>query len=58
MHAKMMVADGTRAYVGSENFSSQSLDSNRELGLLMSDQNVLSTLEQTFQSDWSVSQSV
>jgi phosphatidylserine/phosphatidylglycerophosphate/cardiolipin synthase-like enzyme len=58
MHAKMMVADGTRAYVGSENFSSQSLDNNRELGLLMSDQNVLSTLEQTFQSDWSVSQSV
>jgi phosphatidylserine/phosphatidylglycerophosphate/cardiolipin synthase-like enzyme len=58
MHAKMMVADGTGAYVGSENFSSQSLDSNRELGLLMSDQNVLSTLEQTFQSDWSVSQSV
>jgi cardiolipin synthase len=31
MHAKMMVADGKTGFVGSENFSSTSLDSNREL---------------------------
>lgn len=58
IHAKMMVADGTIAYVGSENFSSYSLDTNRELGLLFSDQTLISSLQQTFQGDWSVSQSV
>lgn len=56
MHAKMMVADGTTGYVGSENFSTQSLDSNRELGLLLTDSTALSLLQQTFQQDWSVSQ--
>lgn len=56
MHAKMMVADGTIGYVGSENFSSQSLDSNRELGLLIADTTALSSLQQTFQQDWGVSQ--
>lgn len=57
MHAKMMVADGTRVYVGSENFSSESLDKNRELGVLITDSAGISTLQQTFQSDWSISQS-
>jgi phosphatidylserine/phosphatidylglycerophosphate/cardiolipin synthase-like enzyme len=56
MHAKMMVADGNVAYVGSENFSSNSLDSNRELGIVFSDQQIISTLQSTFQQDWSVSQ--
>lgn len=58
MHAKMMVIDGSEAFVGSENFSSSSLDSNRELGILLSDSSIISTLQQTFQQDWSVSQSV
>ncbi len=56
MHAKMMVADDTVGYVGSENFSSQSLDSNRELGLLIADTTALSSLQQTFQQDWGVSE--
>lgn len=58
IHAKMMVADGTTAFIGSENFSSYSLNTNRELGLLFSDQTIISSLEQTFQGDWSISQSV
>jgi cardiolipin synthase A/B len=58
MHAKMMVADGHEAFVGSENISTASLDHNRELGILISDSNVISTLQQTFQQDWGVSQSV
>lgn len=57
MHAKMMVADGTQAYVGSENISTYSLDKNRELGLLLTDSTIIGTLQQTFQQDWSVSKS-
>jgi phosphatidylserine/phosphatidylglycerophosphate/cardiolipin synthase-like enzyme len=56
MHAKMMVADGHMAFVGSENFSATSLDENRELGILIADQTVIATLTQTFQQDWSSAQ--
>ena len=58
MHAKMMVADGTLAYVGSVNISTNSFDNNRELGVLFTDSPSIATLQQTFQSDWSVSTAV
>lgn len=54
MHAKLIVADGVRAFVGSENFSANSLDANRELGLVIADPVALSTLETTFGVDWAV----
>lgn len=55
MHAKIIIVDGQRAFVGSENISTASLEQNRELGILVSDQNVLGTLQQTFQQDWNAS---
>ena len=58
MHAKIIVVDGRKAFVGSENISAQSLDKNRELGIVVADSGVLSTLRQTFQQDWSDSQNV
>ena len=58
MHAKIIVVDGQKAFVGSENISTQSLDQNRELGIIVSDAGVLHKLDQTFQQDWGDSQSV
>jgi cardiolipin synthase A/B len=58
MHAKIIIVDGQRAFVGSENISTQSLDQNRELGIIVSDTAVLNKLQATFQHDWGVSQSV
>ena len=55
MHAKIIVVDGKEAFVGSENISTQSLDANRELGLIVSDSGVLNTLQQMFQIDWNAS---
>ena len=52
MHAKIVLADGKKAFVGSVNISTNSLERNRELGILVSDQNVLRVLFQTFQKDW------
>ncbi|MCW2945203.1 MAG: cardiolipin synthase [Actinoallomurus sp.] len=56
IHAKAIVADsGTSAakeFVGSENFSDNSLNHNRELGLIVSDSGVLSGLESTFNTDF------
>ncbi len=55
IHAKMIVADGAQAFVGSENISAPSLDGNRELGILLFDKGIVTTLQGTFQQDWRVS---
>jgi phosphatidylserine/phosphatidylglycerophosphate/cardiolipin synthase-like enzyme len=52
LHAKMMVVDAAHAYVGSENFTYYSIMSNREIGRLVDDATVVSTLERTFATDW------
>jgi ABC-type dipeptide/oligopeptide/nickel transport system ATPase subunit len=56
IHAKAIVADiGTataKVFLGSENFSDNSLNHNRELGLIVSDSGVLSGVEQAFTSDF------
>lgn len=56
IHAKAIVADyGTssaNAFVGSENFSSYSLNKNRELGLTTTDANVLQQLASTINNDY------
>lgn len=54
MHAKLIVADGALAFTGSENFSSTSLDENRELGILLADPSALATLSHTFSRDWAL----
>jgi phosphatidylserine/phosphatidylglycerophosphate/cardiolipin synthase-like enzyme len=60
IHAKMMLADyGTdqaAALISSENFSKTSLDRNRELGILVDDTDILSSLNSTFESDWQTTQ--
>lgn len=56
IHAKAIVADyGTstaRAFVGSENFSSASINDNRELGLITTDPTILAQLNTTLSSDY------
>ena len=55
IHAKVICADcdtsSGRAFVGSENFSTSSLDYNRELGVISSTPGLLRTLESTLVSD-------
>jgi len=56
IHAKTVIADyGTstaEAFVGSENFSSNSLNDNRELGLITTDSGVLTGVETAFNADF------
>lgn len=52
MHAKMIIEDSTKAYIGSINFSTQSMDRNREVGIILTESNTLQTLEATFEKDW------
>ena len=52
VHAKMVLADDARAYVGSQNFTATSLDDNRELGIILVDPPNLTRLQQTFEADF------
>jgi cardiolipin synthase len=51
IHAKALVADGARAYVGSANLSATSLDSNREVGLALADATTAGELEAVIAAD-------
>jgi phosphatidylserine/phosphatidylglycerophosphate/cardiolipin synthase-like enzyme len=51
IHAKAIVVDGTTAFVGSENFSTPSLDYNRELGVITTDSGVVSGVSSTLAAD-------
>ncbi|MGG2464540.1 phospholipase D-like domain-containing protein [Streptomyces sp. RGM 3693] len=59
IHAKAIVADyGTSAakvFAGSENFSDNSLNHNRELGLIVSDSAVINGIEKAFNADFNKS---
>ncbi|PRC92990.1 phospholipase D-like domain-containing protein [Solimicrobium silvestre] len=56
IHAKVIIADfgytAAKAYMGSENFSNTSLNKNRELGLTLTDSDILSSLNATLTSDF------
>jgi phosphatidylserine/phosphatidylglycerophosphate/cardiolipin synthase-like enzyme len=52
IHAKLLVVDGARAYVGSENFSYDSLERNRELGIITTSATIVRSLEATFAGDY------
>ena len=51
IHAKVVDVDAARAFIGSENFSTASLDDNRELGVLTSSASVIGPLNSTLLSD-------
>jgi phosphatidylserine/phosphatidylglycerophosphate/cardiolipin synthase-like enzyme len=51
VHAKAVVADGRRMYVGSANLTAGSLDANRELGLLLEDPAAVGTVAATIAAD-------
>jgi cardiolipin synthase A/B len=52
IHAKAVVADGTSAYVGSENFTTGSLQYNRELGLITTNAASAASVAQTIAADF------
>lgn len=56
MHAKLILADGQRAFVGSQNFSATSLDANREVGIIVADTAVVAQLASVAQGDWDTAQ--
>jgi cardiolipin synthase len=52
IHAKMFIVDDRVAYLGSHNLTATSLDFNRELGLAVTDPQVIAELSRAFAQDW------
>jgi phosphatidylserine/phosphatidylglycerophosphate/cardiolipin synthase-like enzyme len=52
IHAKVVVADDTTLFLGSQNFSASSLDYNRELGIITTDASLVGSVDQTVTSDF------
>ena len=52
LHAKVMLADKSRAIVGSINLTSSSFDERRELALQLDDPDVVTRLSKVVHDDW------
>lgn len=52
IHAKLILADNLKAYIGSGNLSTQSLDQNREVGIMLTQKDDIENLAATFAKDW------
>ncbi|MBX3019496.1 MAG: phosphatidylserine/phosphatidylglycerophosphate/cardiolipin synthase family protein [Bdellovibrionaceae bacterium] len=53
-HAKMMAVDGRYVYLGSQNFSKNSLQKSRELGIITEDVALYGEIIRLWNDDWSV----
>jgi phosphatidylserine/phosphatidylglycerophosphate/cardiolipin synthase-like enzyme len=54
LHTKAIIADGARAYVGSENLSWTSLTKNREVGVIVVEPESIAPMADTFEADWAI----
>ncbi len=52
IHAKMILIDDNKLFLGSENFSLTSLQRNRELGLVTTDKSLITKLQSIFDDDY------
>ncbi|MEO8877960.1 MAG: phospholipase D-like domain-containing protein, partial [Polyangiaceae bacterium] len=52
IHAKMILVDGARGYVGSVNFSENSTRHARELGVLFDDHAAIAAITNAFETDF------
>ena len=58
LHAKTMTVDDEIALIGSSNFDFLSVAMNREVGIVIFDQNVVTQLDQQWQNDLNLSEHV
>ncbi|MNL80459.1 cardiolipin synthetase [compost metagenome] len=52
LHAKLIVVDGAAAYVGSINLTTNSLNNNRELGVIVRERSIVNRLVTFSSADW------
>ena len=56
LHARVIIADGRKAFVGSQSLRRLELDDRREVGVVFTDPGVVKQLVSVFESDWSMTE--
>ncbi|CAN5752736.1 hypothetical protein BH24CHL4_BH24CHL4_16000 [soil metagenome] len=56
IHAKALIVDGDTAWIGSQNYTANSLDNNREVGTFVNDPGSLARIIAAFESDFAKSE--
>lgn len=52
LHARAIVRDGVRAFVGSQSLKRAELDQRREVGLIITDSRIAVQIQRQFEADW------
>lgn len=52
LHVRVIIRDGTRAFLGSQSLKKEELDARREVGVLVNNPTVTRKLLQVFEQDW------
>ena len=52
LHIRAMIRDGKRAFVGSQSLRRLELEKRREVGVIITDDNVIREMQAIFESDW------
>ena len=52
LHARAIVRDGSRAFIGSQSLRKNELDQRREVGLIVTDSRIAGQIQKQFETDW------
>lgn len=56
LHAKNILIDDTKMYIGSMNLSTNAIENNREIGIVTNDIKVIQKFQKQFEKDWKTAQ--
>jgi cardiolipin synthase A/B len=57
LHVRAIVRDGERAFVGSQSLRRLELEKRREIGVIVTDKQVVGEMKKQFESDWALTNS-
>jgi len=58
LHARVIIRDGTQAFMGSQSLRELELDARREIGVIFRDAKIIKALRRQFTEDWKASEAV
>jgi phosphatidylserine/phosphatidylglycerophosphate/cardiolipin synthase-like enzyme len=56
LHARAIIRDGRRAFIGSQSLRRLELDKRREVGIIITDESVVRELRNVFKADWALTE--
>jgi phosphatidylserine/phosphatidylglycerophosphate/cardiolipin synthase-like enzyme len=56
LHARAIIRDGRRAFIGSQSLRRLELDKRREVGIVITDEGVVRELRDVFKKDWALTE--